>query len=60
MIFSIKTKNHLADPEKGFLRFRQTISEKVKDCHKEGSNSRELADQPRDLTTMSALLVRVY
>ena len=53
-------KNHLADPEKGFLRFRQTISEKVKDCHKEGSNSRELADQPRDLTTMSALLVRVY
>ena len=55
MNFSIKTKN-----VKRFLRLRQTISERVKDCQKEKSNSRELADQPRDLTTKLTALGRRY
>ena len=38
-----------------FLRLRQTISEKIKDCHKGGSNSRILAVQFSDLTTMPTM-----
>ena len=55
--FSIITKNHLADSER-FLHLRQIIYERVKECHERGSNSRELADQPRDLTTKPTVLDR--
>ena len=41
-----------------FLRLRQTIYGRVKECHEEGSNTRELADQPRDLTTKPTVLDR--
>ena len=50
MDFRIIIKNHSADPER-FLRLRQTISEKIRDYHKGGSNSRILAVQLSDLTT---------
>ena len=41
-----------------FLRLRQTIYERVKECHEEGSNSRELADQRRDLITRRTVFDR--
>ena len=37
---------------------RQTIYERVKDRHEEESNSSELADQPRYLTTKPTVLDR--
>ena len=43
-----------------FLRLRQTIYGRVKECHEEGSNTRELADQPRDLTTKQTVLNRHF
>ena len=57
MNFSKITKNHLTDSET-FLRLRQTINERIKDCHEEGLNSREIAHQPRDLTTKPIILGR--
>ena len=54
-----KNKRHpdicLADSE-SFLRLRQAIYERLKECYEERSNSRELAYQLRDLTTKPTFL----
>ena len=55
MNFSKITKNHLTDSETFFRKFT-TINGRIKDCYEVESNSREIADQPRDLTTKPTIL----
>ena len=53
------TKNLLADSKK-FLRLRQINSKRVRKCHEEESNSRELVDQPRGQTSKLTVLDSYY
>ena len=57
MYFSKITKDQFTDSET-FLRLCQTIYERIKDCHEEGLNAREVAHQPRILTTKPTILDR--